>query len=142
MFVTSSADLTSSSLHNRLSSEQILNDILSRRRSYSPYSQTSIDLTRDIKTLTSPKSSKRSRGTLCKVLLGRLISRLRLLSSKDKKTTFGPRGCVERSNSHREYQTLSDDTPPSSKTALGSIVTIFKPERVFTDPPKDLFAKQ
>ena len=44
---------------------------------------------------------------------------------------------------HREYQALSDDTPPSSKIALGFIVTMFKgPERAFTDPPKDLFVKQ
>lgn len=50
---------------------------------------------------------------------------------------------VDRANaSCREYQALSDDTPPCSTITLRSIVTIFKPERVFTDPPKDLFVKQ
>ena len=42
----------------------------------------------------------------------------------------------------REYQELSDDAPPCPKITLGSIVTMFKSDRVFTDPPKDLFAKQ
>ncbi|KAF9786843.1 hypothetical protein BJ322DRAFT_1052283 [Thelephora terrestris] len=42
----------------------------------------------------------------------------------------------------KQYQELSDDTPPCPKITLGSIVTMFKPDRVFTDPPKGLFAKQ
>lgn len=40
------------------------------------------------------------------------------------------------------YQKLSDDSPPMITPNFASMMSLFRPDRVLTDPPRDLFKTQ